>query len=78
MCLTSLYYYEPPLGKTNVMIILIEYRNGLKFRNVHIFSKSLFQSKYQYLEELLKPIKGIGYYSFNNCDIIPPQEVTFL
>jgi Poxvirus A32 protein. len=61
-------------GKTNVMISLIEHPNGLKFENIYIFSKSLYQSKYQYLEELLKPIKGIGYYSFINCDNIPPPE----
>lgn len=36
-------------GKTNVMIGLLESPNGLKFENVYLYSKSLFQPKYQYL-----------------------------
>jgi len=30
-------------GKTNIMLSLIESHNGLKFENVYIFSKSLYQ-----------------------------------
>ena len=63
-------------GKTNVMIGLIEHPNGLRFENVYVYSKSLFQPKYQYLENLLKPIKGINFYSFSNFDNnnIPPAH----
>lgn len=62
-------------GKTNVMISLLEHENGLKFENVYIFSKSLYQPKYLYLEKLLKPIKDIGYFSFNNSEnILDPSE----
>lgn len=62
-------------GKTNVMISLIEHENGLKFENVYIYSRSLGQAKYKYLEQLLKPIKGIGYYTFNAGDnIMHPTE----
>lgn len=57
-------------GKTNVMLSLIEHPNGLKFENVYLYSKSLYQPKYLYLGELLKPIKGIGYYAFKNGDDI--------
>jgi len=35
-------------GKTNIMLSLIESPNGLKFENVYIFSKSLYQPKYDY------------------------------
>ena len=39
------------------------------------YSKSFFQLKYRYLEELLESINGIGYYAFfNNRDVIPPTE----
>jgi hypothetical protein len=65
-------------GKTNVIISLIEHKNGLKFKNVYVYSKSLYQSKYVYLENLLKPIKSIGYYSyaFNNSEnIINPFRI---
>lgn len=48
-------------GKTNVLISLIESRNGLKFENVYIYSKSLEQDKYVYLKNLLKPMKNIGF-----------------
>ena len=41
------------------------------FENVYVYSKSLFQPKYRYLEELLESINGIGYYAFsNNRDVI--------
>lgn len=62
-------------GKTNVMINLIEHENGLKFENVYVYSKSLRQPKYVYLEKLLKPIKGIGYYVFNASEsILHPSD----
>lgn len=62
-------------GKTNVMIALLEHENGLRFQNVYIYSKSLFQSKYMYLKTLLEPIKEIGYYAYNdNAEIKKPNE----
>lgn len=62
-------------GKTNVMINLIEHENGLKFENVYVYSKSLNQPKYVYLERLLKPIKDIGYYAFNASEnILHPSK----
>ena len=62
-------------GKTNALISLIESPHGVRFENVYVYSKSLFQPKYRYLEELLKSINGIGYYAFsNNRDVIPPKE----
>lgn len=62
-------------GKTNVMISLIESPNGLKFENIYLYSKSLFQPKYDYLRKLITPIKGMGYYTFsNNEDVIPPEK----
>ena len=62
-------------GKTNGLISLIESLHGVRFENVYMYSKSLFQPKYRYLEELLKSINGIGYYAFsNNRDVIPPKE----
>lgn len=62
-------------GKTNVMLTLLEHPNGVKFENVYLYSKSLYQPKYLYLEELFKPIKGIGYFSYSTGeDIIAPSE----
>lgn len=62
-------------GKTNVMISLIEHENGLKFKNVYVYSRSLYQPKYLYLKDLLKPIKGINYYTFSDSEnIVHPSE----
>lgn len=62
-------------GKTNVVIALIEHLNGVHFENIYIYSKSLFQPKYKYLEHMLKPIKGVGYYAYNNsANIIKPID----
>jgi len=62
-------------GKTNLMISLLESKNGLKFANVYLYSKSLFQAKYQYLQKLLSSIKEIGFFAFNeNSDVISPDE----
>lgn len=60
-------------GKSNVMLSLLLNENGLKFRNLYIYSKSLYQPKYQFLERALKGI--VNYYAFqNNCDVISPNE----
>jgi hypothetical protein len=40
-------------GKTNVIISLIEHPNGLKFKNIYVYSKSLYQSKYVYVKSSL-------------------------
>lgn len=62
-------------GKTNVMISLLLQPNGLRFENVYIYSKSLYQPKYQYLQDVLAPIKGLGYFTFNNNEeIIQPSD----
>lgn len=62
-------------GKTNLMIGLIEHPNGLKFQNIYIYSKSLYQPKYEYLKRIINPISGIGFYTFSeNSEVIPPEK----
>lgn len=62
-------------GKTNVMLSLIESPNGLKFRNIYIYSKSLHQPKYQYLRKLISSVKGMGLYTFSeNEDVLSPDD----
>lgn len=61
-------------GKTNIIIGLLENPNGLRFENVYIFSKSLYQPKYQYLQKVLQPINGLELFMFsNNSSVIPPE-----
>ncbi|MVN26154.1 hypothetical protein GO639_13515 [Staphylococcus aureus] len=62
-------------GKTNAMISLLTHPQGLRFRNVYLYSKSLNQPKYQYLRSVLEPIKGLGFYTFsNNAEIVEPSD----
>ena len=46
-------------GKTNVMLNLLCHKNGVRFENVYIYSKSLAQSKYVELKKFLDSIKEI-------------------
>lgn len=63
-------------GKTAVMLNLLESPNGLRFENVYVYSKSLYQPKYVYLQKLLSEIKEIGYQMFSRSeDVIPVEEV---
>jgi len=55
-------------GKTNIILSLIDSPNGLKLENVYIISKSLYQPKYEYLDKLIKAIKGMGYHTFSHND----------
>lgn len=62
-------------GKTNVMISLLTHPHGLRFANVYIYSKSLYQPKYEYLRKVLAPIKGLGFYTHSdNAHIMEPSE----
>lgn len=62
-------------GKTNLMISLIESPNGLKFKNIYVYSKSLYQPKYCYLKKLIKPIKGLHLFTFSeNEKVITPNK----
>ena len=73
--LRSLICGPSDCGKTNVLVSLLESSHGVRFENVYVYSKSLQQPKYQYLENLLTPIDEIGYFTFsNNSDVIPPSE----
>lgn len=61
-------------GKTNVVFNLLFEPQGLKFANVYIFSKSLHQPKYKFLEKVLLN-SGIGYFPYNdNESVIDPTE----
>lgn len=63
-------------GKTNLLLALLSHPNGLRFKNIYIYSKSLHQNKYIFLEKILKGIPCIGYYTFsNNDDVIHPSKV---
>lgn len=71
-------------GKTNLLINLIISANGLKFENVYVYSKTLWQPKYIYLKKLFaEPLDGRGgggggvqYHEFSSADeLMEPQDV---
>lgn len=61
-------------GKTNALLSLLEHPNGLRFENIYLYSKSLYQSKYEYLRLLMKPLTEIGYFEYSDDDCITPPE----
>lgn len=61
-------------GKTNVIISLLEDPNGLRFENVYIYSKSLYQPKYKYIKLILSYIEGIKLFLFSSNEEIVPLE----
>lgn len=63
-------------GKTNLLLNLFFSPKGLYFENVYVFSKSLYQNKYKFLECVLSNISEIGYFKFSDNDEVPhPSEV---
>lgn len=63
-------------GKTSVLLSMLEHPNGLRFENIYLYSKSLDQPKYQYLRNLVRPIKEIGYFEFKDGEnVVPPGEI---
>ena len=63
-------------GKTQALISLLLSENGLRFKNLYIYSKSLAQPKYAYLERLFRKMPEIGYHTFSNdSDILPPEQI---
>lgn len=62
-------------GKTNAVFNMLFHPNGLKFSNIYVFSKSLYQPKYKFLEDVVSGVEGVGYFSFTeNETVIKPEE----
>jgi len=61
-------------GKTTALLSLIYNREGLWFENIYIFSKTLYQSKYQELESVLENIPEIAFFKCSNVESVPSLE----
>jgi hypothetical protein len=60
-------------GKTNVLFNLLFDSNGLRFKNLYVFSKSLYQPKYKFLSKTMP--KEVGYFAFDeNTNVPPPSD----
>lgn len=74
-CKRGLIVGRSGCGKTNIAISLLLHPNGLRFENVYLYSKSLNQPKYDYLRKVLKPIKEIGYYEYEDASkLVKPSD----
>uniref|UniRef100_A0A8D8T8P2 Uncharacterized protein n=1 Tax=Cacopsylla melanoneura TaxID=428564 RepID=A0A8D8T8P2_9HEMI len=64
-------------GKTNLMLSLIVHPNGLRFRNIYVYSKSLHQPKYVFLKQIMDGLNGVvKYFQFvNSEDVLSPSQV---
>lgn len=63
-------------GKTNAVLTLIFHPNGVRFENLYVYSKSLYQPKYKLLQDVLKEVKGVRYFPCEvNDDVIDLKEV---
>lgn len=62
-------------GKTNVVFYLLTDPNGLKFCNVYIFSKSLYQPKYKLLTKVLTDVADVKLFTFDgHSEIMEPEN----
>ena len=62
-------------GKTNLLLSLLFGENGLRFENIYIFSKTLYQPKYKFLNNVIKKIPEIEIFNYtSNDEIIDPEN----
>lgn len=62
-------------GKTNTILSLLLHENGLKFKNVYLYSKTTFQPKYCFLKDVIERIPEINFFMFQDeQDVIPPSQ----
>lgn len=63
-------------GKTNLLLTLITSLNGVRFQNIYIFAKSLYQPLYVFLEQVMSGLRNMGYFTFAaHEDVISPDNV---
>lgn len=62
-------------GKTNVMLNLILHKNGRKFKHIYLYSKTAFQPKYRFLEQVMNNIPSAKFFVFSeNKEVIHPND----
>lgn len=62
-------------GKTNLLIGLLLHENGLRFQNVYVYSKTLQQPKYVFLEKVLQLVPLISLQKYQgNEEVLRVQD----
>lgn len=63
-------------GKTNLLLTLLLDSKGLIFENVYLYSKSLNQPKYVFLNNVLNQVPQVNFYTFTDkSEVISPEEI---
>lgn len=74
-CVRAIFVGSSACGKTQTLLSLLTNPNGLKFQTIYLYSSSLGQKKYKFLETVLDKLDVINFYKFSNCDeLIDPSE----
>lgn len=62
-------------GKTNAVFNMLFAENGLRFDNLYVFSKSLYQPKYKFLNDIMQQVPEVGYFAYDeNEQVIQPSD----
>lgn len=62
-------------GKTNLLIGLLIHENGLRYNNIYVYSKTLNQPKYIFLERVMQRVPGISLQKYQgNEEVIKVQD----
>lgn len=62
-------------GKTNLIVGLLLHEKGLRFLNVYVYSKTLFQPMYMFLEKILNLVPTVKFQKYHeNEEILSPHE----
>lgn len=62
-------------GKTNLVVGLLLHKNGLQYRNVYVYSKTLFQPKYVFLEKVLSLVPEVTFAKYQeNEEVLSPHD----
>lgn len=62
-------------GKTNLLIGLLIHENGLRFQNVYVYSKTLHQPKYIFLERVLQRVPSLSFQKYcENEEVLSVQD----
>lgn len=62
-------------GKTNLIIGLLLHQEGLQFQNIYLYSKTLHQPKYIFLEKVLQRVPSVSFEKYRGSDeVINPSN----
>jgi hypothetical protein len=62
-------------GKTNLILSVLYEEHGLRFENIYLYSKTLYQPKYQVLNDIIAQVPEIEIFNYSdNEKVIEPQD----